>query len=124
MGSESGAEAWVRLCRADEVKSGERKIINFNGREVGIFNINGHYRALLNRCPHKGAPLCLGRLRPLVDCDEKGDIHYTRDNEILQCPWHMWEFDTVSGRAIADQKVRVKTWDVKLDGGELYLRVS
>ena len=36
------------------------------GREIGMFNVDGDYFALANRCPHAGGPLCSGRIVALV----------------------------------------------------------
>ena len=37
-----------------DLKSGERRLVEVKGRSVGIFNVNGTYHALHNRCPHMG----------------------------------------------------------------------
>ena len=31
-------------------------------------------------------------------------IHLGRDNEILRCPWHGWEFDLHSGQCLTDRR--------------------
>ena len=33
------------------------------GRQIGIFNINGEFFALGDRCPHEGGSLCKGKIR-------------------------------------------------------------
>ena len=43
-----------------EVPPGGRKIVEVEGRSIGIFNVHGAFHALRNRCPHLGAILCLG----------------------------------------------------------------
>lgn len=124
MGFDAKRERWIRVCRAGDIKPGSCKIISVRGREVGVFFIAGRYHAILNRCPHKGAPLCLGRLRPLISAASEGTLHYEREGEILQCPWHMWEFDIRSGRSIADGNLRVKTYQMQLREDGVFLRVS
>ncbi|NJN81429.1 MAG: Rieske 2Fe-2S domain-containing protein [Caldilineaceae bacterium] len=71
-----------------EIAPGQRKVVEIDGRQIGVFNIDGSYYALFNRCPHRAGPLCHGRLRPLVVSGEDGAVEYQREGEILKCPWH------------------------------------
>ena len=60
LGVDDGARYVVGTV--DDIPPGSRKVILVNGREIGVFNVNGEYFAVLNRCPHQGGPLCSGRL--------------------------------------------------------------
>ena len=40
------------------LKPGEKKLVSVKGREIGVFNVNGEFFALANRCPHEGGPMC------------------------------------------------------------------
>jgi len=111
------------VAHVDEIAAGERKVVTINGREIGVFNLDGTYHALLNRCPHRGAPLCHGRLRPLMIAQGVGQLDRQRDNEILKCPWHQWEFDIKSGRALYDDKLRVRTYTVMQEDDEIVVYV-
>ena len=66
-----------------------------------------------------GGPLCRGRLRPLVVADGVYHVAYEREQEIVKCPWHQWEFDVKTGTAICDPRLRVKTYRVAEENGEL-----
>lgn len=105
----------------DDLPPGERKIVTVGGREIGVFNVDGHYYALRNICPHKGAPLCRGRLRPYVVAPTVTQIAHERENEILKCPWHMWEFDVKTGQSMHDPAVRVRAYRVAREGDEVVL---
>ena len=50
------------VAEAGEIPPGGRKIVEVEGRSIGIFNVGGEYLAVRNRCPHQGGPLCLGTL--------------------------------------------------------------
>ena len=106
---------------ATELQPGQRKIIRCGGRELGVFNVKGEFYALQNRCPHKGGPLCQGTIRPLVTAPEVYRVAYQREEEILKCPWHQWEFDIKTGRAICDPKLRVKSYPVVEEDGDLVI---
>ena len=87
-------------------------------RPIAIFNVRGEFFGLLNRCPHQGAALCEGPLIGLAEADLPGDIRYTRQGEILRCPWHGWEFDIRTGQSYCDpKKFRVPAYEVNVEPG-------
>ena len=100
---------------ASELPPDSRRIVTVNGREIGVFNVNGRYYALRNLCPHQSAPVCLGELTGLAFSDEPGEIEWTREGEILRCPWHGWEFDIITGRTVFSSRARVKTYAVHVE---------
>lgn len=105
--------------KVSELPPSSRRIVRVNGREIGVFNVKGKYYALRNLCPHQSAPLCLGELTGLAVSDEPGEIEWTREGEILRCPWHGWEFDIISGRTVFASRARVKTYDVQVEKATL-----
>jgi nitrite reductase/ring-hydroxylating ferredoxin subunit len=68
-------------------------VVDIKGRDIVVFHVNGGFFALLDRCPHQGAPLdkaaCVARLTS----PEPGVYRRSRVDELLRCPWHGWEFD-------------------------------
>ena len=108
---------------AADFPPGERKIVTIAGREMGVFNINGSFYALRNICPHRGAPLCHGRLRPLMTAPDVYQLDRERDDEILKCPWHQWEFDIKTGQALFDPGLRVRSYEVKQEGEDVVVYV-
>ena len=116
----------VTVAGVEEVPPGERKIVvPFRGRAgIGVFNVNGTFHALRNICPHKIGPLCTGRVsgRTIADLPpsaQAGSVRYERDGEIIRCPWHLWEFEIATGRCLVDSKVRVKTYPVRVEDGQI-----
>ncbi len=109
----------IVVCKVSELPPSGRRIVRVNGREIGVFNVKGKYYALRNLCPHQSAPLCLGELTGLAISDEPGEIEWTREGEILRCPWHGWEFDILNGRTVFQSKSRVKTYDVQVEKASL-----
>lgn len=99
-----------------ELPPGERRIVEAEGRSVGVFNVNGRYYALRNVCPHQAAPLCLGSVKGMTLPTPPGEYKWGRDGEILRCPWHGWEFDITTGRSIFNpHRTRVKTYEVTVE---------
>ena len=107
------------VARAVDVAPGQCKIVQVNGREIGVFNLNGEYFALANRCPHEGGPLCQGHVIPLIKSDRPGTYRLERHNEFLRCPWHGWEFEIRTGQSWCDPKsTRARQFQVTVESGE------
>lgn len=104
------------VATVEEIPAGGRKIITVAGRSIGVFNVAGEYFALRNTCPHQGGPLCKGMLTGFLMAEVPGEYSYTRQGEILRCPWHGWEFDVKTGQSWIDpEKTRVRTYPVSVE---------
>ena len=112
------------IGRAADLPAGKRRIVRAHGHEIGIFNVDGEYYALRNRCPHRGGPLCRGRVRPLVVASAEYTCAYKREDEILKCPWHQWEFDIKTGVALCDRDLRARTYPVTREGDQIFLHIA
>ena len=105
--------------KVSELPPGERKIVEVQGRSIGVFNVHGTYYALRNSCPHQGAPLCRGAITGMPVPSKPGEYVWAREGEILRCPWHGWEFDVTSGRSVCNpHRTRVKTYEVTVEEDE------
>jgi nitrite reductase/ring-hydroxylating ferredoxin subunit len=94
------------VARVDDIPDGARLLITVQGRSVGIFNIDGRFFALRNRCPHQGAELCQGSVVADVTATAPGEIRYDRSRRMIQCPWHGWEYDLRTGQSYFGSRVR------------------
>jgi nitrite reductase (NADH) small subunit len=111
------------VCVAAEIAPGERRIVNVKGRSIGVFNVAGSFYALHNGCPHKGGELCAGRITGTVLPTSGRAFDYGREGEILRCSRHGWEFEIATGRALADPRVRARTYPVTVKDGRVVLTV-
>ncbi len=96
------------VAKASDVAAGEMKLVDVDGEEVVIANVNGEYFAFSNTCTHVGGPLSDGEL--------KGDI--------VTCPWHFTPFNVKTGEAqeggVTDDPVPI--YEVHLEGGDIQIR--
>ncbi len=107
------------VCKISELPPGARKIIEVEGRSIGVFNIKNSLYAVRNSCPHQGAPLCLGKVKGTMKSSKPHTYEYVMDEQVLVCPWHCWEFDITNGRSVFNpHKMRVKTYEVTLEAEE------
>jgi nitrite reductase/ring-hydroxylating ferredoxin subunit len=109
----------------EELPPGSRRLVRLSGeRSIGLFNVAGRLYAIRNVCPHKGAPLCRGRLRPHIVGQTAGDFTFEREGEIIKCPWHQWEFDLATGWSLYAPRLRVRTYPVTVEAGRLIVQVD
>lgn len=121
MGASSEGRHYVTMV--DELNEGERAIVDVKGREIGVFNIDGELHAVGSHCPHMGGPCAEGLLTGMFSADEDGKMTYERDNEILSCPWHGWEFDILTGEHLGHTKRKLLQYDVVTEDGEIYIEL-
>ena len=105
----------VEVCPATEFPPGSRTVVSAEGREVGVFNVDGDLFAIANACPHQLAPLCEGQLTGEVTAPAVGEYELTRENRVLRCPWHGWRFDLATGESVFNPHVRTGTYDVAVE---------
>lgn len=89
----------VIVGKVSDFGNGDRKIVDVNGKSVGVFRIDDEFYALRNRCPHQFGPLCLGTLAPRAISGGPGDVTLEPGPPLLACPWHGWEYDIATGQS-------------------------
>ena len=99
------------VCPVDELPPGEMKIVQSGLTAVGVYNIEGEYFAIEDRCSHDDGPLCEGDFDP-----EEG---------IAICPRHGANIDIRTGRALTLPAVEpVDTFPVRVEDGILKVQVA
>lgn len=112
------------VAGADELADGDRIVVQLEGRDVGVFKLDGEYRAYTSWCAHQGGPACEGRLSGTTEATYDRATHevetnWVREGEILLCPWHGWEFDVRTGAALAREDVRLPACPVEVRDGDV-----
>lgn len=103
------------VARVADIPVGGRVLAEVEGRSIGIFNLGGEFFALRNVCPHQAAPVCRGNTCGLVKSTAPGHFEYSREGEILRCPWHHWEFDIRTGRSVFDpETTRIRVYGTQI----------
>jgi nitrite reductase (NADH) small subunit len=113
-------EGAVVLPAAD-LPDGARATVQAFGTTIALFNVDGRLYAVNNACPHHGGPLCAGNLGGAPLPCEPGAYVWGLENQVLQCPWHGWEFDMESGAALFDARVAVTVYDARIEDGDIVL---
>jgi 3-phenylpropionate/trans-cinnamate dioxygenase ferredoxin subunit len=100
--------AELDVCPVEELPPGEVKIVHAGLVSVGVYNLDGEFYAIEDRCSHDDGPLC------------EGD--FDSESGVVICPRHGANFDIRTGDAltlpatepVAVYSVRVADGMVKL----------
>ena len=98
----------IKVANADELASGQGKLIQVDGRDIALFNVNGTYCAMDAVCPHEGGPL------------HEGEV----DGDRIVCPWHAYDFSVKTGTCSLDPELQVGVYTVKAMGTDLFIEMA
>ena len=76
----------VVVAPVEELPPGTVKIVHAGEISVGVYNLDGRYCAIEDRCSHDDGPLCEGEFDP--------------ETGVVVCPRHGANFDIRSGDAL------------------------
>ncbi len=89
----------VVVGKVSDFANGDRKILDVNGKSIGVFRVDDRFYAIRNRCPHQFGPLCVGTLAQRAISDGPGDLRMDDGPPLIACPWHGWEYDLATGQS-------------------------
>lgn len=115
----------VAVGAAEDFPVGQFRIVQAGGHEIGVVRLaNGELRAVRNRCPHKGAPICRGIVGGTWPPGEPGELSYDRAGEVLVCPWHGYEYDLNTGEELYQPvPTRLRMFPVSVRGGQVFVAI-
>jgi nitrite reductase/ring-hydroxylating ferredoxin subunit len=119
----------IEVAEVSSFPAGESRIVETDGQiSIGVFNVDGEYHALLNKCLHQNGPLCEGAVEPELVAEWPGPGHRVTEEYgtefVVKCPWHGWEYDLESGRLLRDEDIQVPVFETTVDDGTLYIELS
>jgi 3-phenylpropionate/trans-cinnamate dioxygenase ferredoxin subunit len=100
--------SFVRFAPLADVPPGGHKSLRIGLRRIVVFNVSGTLYAIEDACAHMKVALSGGRL--------KG----TR----LTCSAHGWVYDIATGRRVDKSQGCVRTFALKVEGGEIMIDPS
>jgi nitrite reductase (NADH) small subunit len=98
---------FVKVATLDELEKGTATTVQADGKTIALFNVDGTIYALDNTCLHRGGPLGDGML----------------ENNVVTCPWHMWEYDVCSGEKVGNPALKVARYEVQVEGNDIKVAV-
>jgi 3-phenylpropionate/trans-cinnamate dioxygenase ferredoxin subunit len=93
---------YVAVAKLEEVKPGERIVLDVNEHYVALFNVDGTYYAIEDLCTHDDGPLGDGEL----------------SGTIIECPRHGAQFDITTGKVVRMPAITpIPRYDVRVVDG-------
>ena len=99
---------FVTVAKTEDLKPGEGKVVEVNGKNIALFNVDGKFHAIDNTCKHQGGPLGEG----------------TCDGNIVTCPWHGWKYDITTGINPENPQIKVDTFEVKVEDNKVKVKAE
>lgn len=114
------------VAKTDELRPGDRKVVQLEGREIGVFNVDGEYVAYSNWCSHQSGPVCEGNTTGTYEASFdretlEYELEWCKEGHILNCPWHGWEYDVRNGSCLSRQKVKLPSYPVSVEDGNIVI---
>ena len=111
----------IYVGEVNQADPGKPFITKVKGKEIGVFYEKGKWYAVKNSCPHKQAPLCKGTVDGTMLPSDVCEFEFGMEGTVLKCPWHGWEFDLNTGKALFGiSELRVATYSVEIENGKVY----
>ena len=97
------------VAKVSEIDPGGMKLVDLEGEDVVVANVDGSYFAFGNECTHLLGPLVEGELV----------------GENVTCPWHESVFNIKSGEALEEPATEpVPTYEVRVEGDDIQIAKS
>lgn len=90
-----------------DLPPGSSRQVEHDEKVLVLCNHDGTVRALDGLCPHRNGPLGEGAFA----------------GGRLVCPWHAWEFDCVTGEYDFDSTIRLATYPVQIEDGQILVEI-
>ena len=101
------------LCRVKELPAGKSREFSVSSDkgtkeiQIAVFNVDGKFYCISNKCQHQGGPLSNGIL------DE--------EKKVVTCPWHGWKYSIIDGKAPHKGGDSVNSYETKVIKDKLYV---
>jgi nitrite reductase/ring-hydroxylating ferredoxin subunit len=117
----------VVVGRLADFPPGSHRVVDVEGRRIGIFHIAGRLYGLPNRCAHQGGPLCEGRRTTgtlVADAGSGWRPRWALDGEVIACPWHGLEYHVPTGRCLAFPEITLRRYEVRVRGEDVVVSLG
>ncbi len=99
---------WKKLLDCPNLLPQSGQVVMMDEKPVALFNIDGEFIAMDNKCPHRGGSLGDGEI----------------EGDIVTCPWHGWQFNCRTGKAVENDAIIVRTYDIENRSDGIFIKVN
>lgn len=111
--------------KINELSPGSKKVVHVDNKSIVLIcSQENQFYAVRNACPHQGAELACGSVSGTMVPSEVGHYVYGKENQIIRCPWHGFEYDITTGCAVHDEAdAKVKNYEVIVEDDTILINI-
>ena len=99
---------FVTVARVEDLPPGSVTTVRVGDEEIALAHVDGGFYATQAACIHLQGPLGEGLL----------------EGSVLTCPWHGWQYDVRTGENEFDRAIQLRTYEVRVEDGEVKVAVG
>ena len=100
---------FVTVTTTDQLLPGNREVYDLDGMWIAVFNVDGRYYAVEDRCSHDDGPLAEGEL----------------SGTVIACPRHGATFNITNGAVLSFPATQpIKRFATRIVGSEVQIEVD
>jgi 3-phenylpropionate/trans-cinnamate dioxygenase ferredoxin subunit len=98
---------WIAVAKLEDLLPGARTVVDVEGAQVAVFNLNGQLHAIEDICTHDGGELASGEL----------------ENDVIICPRHGARFSVITGEVLGPPAYEaVHVFPLRVEDGVVQVR--
>ena len=98
----------IKVAQTNQIPPGLSLLVQAQGRDIALFNVDGRLYAIDNACSHSRGPLAEGRLA----------------GSRVTCPWHGAQFDVTTGRCLREPATTdITCYTLRIDGEAVFVEI-
>ena len=99
---------FTKVATTNEIEMGKARLVEVKGKQVALFNVDGQFFAIDNKCTHRNGPLADGEISGYE----------------VTCPWHQAKFDIRTGKAVGPPAQQaVTSYSIRVTGTDIEIEV-
>ena len=99
----------IKVLNISDLENNQSKVVNVEDKEIAVFNVDGEFFAIDDKCSHSDESLSEGEV---YDCK-------------VECPAHGAEFDLKTGEALTPPASKgVTCYKTTTDENSIYIEVE
>ncbi len=103
------SDNWMDAAALDDVPEGDVVGVVLQGRQIALYEVEGHIYATDNLCTHGAARMSDGFL----------------EGREIECPLHQGRFDVCTGKALCSPLTEdIRTYPVRIENSRIWLKLE
>jgi len=99
---------FVEVARLEDLPLGKGTTVTVDGKDIAIYNVDGHVYAIDDSCLHQGSSLGWSPL----------------EGKVVTCRGHGMRYDVTTGKVVGSSDRGVATYPVRVEDGKILVAIG